>query len=98
MARENLSAADAEEAMSYVLVGEATTALMIKPVVDRVLDPRAPDSRLALLTIPWTNYTVYLNSFFPASIRHVWTVLSISLFVVFLVKGLAEFFGNTVRE
>ena len=35
--------------MAVVGVGEATTALMIKPVVDRVLDPHAPDSRLALL-------------------------------------------------
>jgi len=84
--------------MALVGLGEATTALMIKPVVDRVLDPHAPDSRLALLTIPWTNYTVYLNSFFPASIRHVWTILSISLVVIFLGKGLAEFFGNTMIQ
>ncbi len=84
--------------MALVGLGEATTALMIKPVVDRVLDPHAPDSRLALLTIPWTSYTVYLNSFFPASIRHVWTILSISLVVLFLGKGFAEYFGNTMIQ
>ncbi|MCL4523836.1 MAG: ABC transporter transmembrane domain-containing protein, partial [Acidobacteria bacterium] len=84
--------------MAVVGAGEATTALMIKPVVDRVLDPQAPDSRLALLTIPWTSYTVYLNSFFPASIRHVWTILSISLVVLFLGKGIAEYFGNTLIQ
>ncbi len=84
--------------MAVVGVGEATTALMIKPVVDRVLDPHAPDSRLALLTIPWTHYTIYLNSFFPPSIRHVWTILSISLVVLFLGKGIAEYFGNTLIQ
>ncbi|HEV8385620.1 MAG TPA: ABC transporter transmembrane domain-containing protein, partial [Candidatus Acidoferrales bacterium] len=84
--------------MAVVGVGEATTALMIKPVVDRVLDPHAPDSRLALLTIPWTHYTIYLNSFFPASIRHVWTILSISLVVLFFGKGIAEYFGNTLIQ
>jgi subfamily B ATP-binding cassette protein MsbA len=44
---------------------------------------------------PFTGEMILLNDFFPAGVQHVWTVFAISLFVLFLAKGLAEFFGNT---
>jgi subfamily B ATP-binding cassette protein MsbA len=84
--------------MALVGLAEGLTALMIAPVVDRVLDPRASDSALALLRIPFFDYTLYLNSFFPAGRHHVWTVFSLSLLVIFLVKGAAEFLGNTLIQ
>jgi subfamily B ATP-binding cassette protein MsbA len=84
--------------MALVGAAEGVTALMIAPVVDRVLNPHAPDSNLELVTIPHVNYTIYLNSFFPQSIRHVWTILAISLVSLFLAKGIAEFFGNTLTQ
>lgn len=84
--------------MGLVGLAEALTALMIKPVVDRVLDPQAADSALALLRIPFTGHTLYLNAFFPASIHHVWAVFSISLLVIFVGKALSEFFGNTLIQ
>jgi subfamily B ATP-binding cassette protein MsbA len=84
--------------MSLVGLAEAVTALMIAPVVDRVLEPRAADSTLALVRIPGLDYTIYLNSFFPQSIHHVWTIFAISLVVVYFAKGVAEFFGNTTIQ
>ena len=84
--------------MAVVGLAEGVTALMIKPVIDRVLSPGAPDSLLPLFTVPFTQYTVDLQSFFPPNIRHVWTVFAISLVVLYVGKGFAEFFGNTMIQ
>jgi len=84
--------------MALVGLAEGITALMIRPVIDRVLSPGAPDSTLPLLQIPFTSHTIELHSFFPANIKHVWTVFAISLAVLYLGKGIAEFFGNTMIQ
>ena len=84
--------------LALVGLAEGITALMIRPVIDRVLSPNAPDSSLLLLRVPYFDYTVSLNALFPENIRHVWTVFAISLVVLFLGKGIAEFFGNTLTQ
>jgi subfamily B ATP-binding cassette protein MsbA len=84
--------------MALVGLAEGITALMIGPVIDRVLFPGAPDSTLPLLTVPWGGPTIYLHSFFPSNIRHVWTVVAFSLVFLYLAKGIAEFFGNTLIQ
>ncbi len=83
--------------MAMVGLAEGVTALMIRPVIDRVLSPNAPPA-LPLLTLPFSNYTIELHSFFPSTIRHVWTVFAISLVILYLGKGIAEFFGNTLIQ
>jgi len=80
--------------LAVVGVAEAIIALMIKPIVDRVLTPSAPDSNVILFTIPHGGPSLYLNRFFPHSIHNVWPVVSISLLVVFFVKSIAEFAGS----
>lgn len=80
--------------MVLVAAADGAIALMFVPLVDRVLEPAVADSRLPLLTLRQWNFTIYLDSFFPPEIQHVWTVFAISLFVLFLVKGAADFFGN----
>jgi len=84
--------------MGIVGLAEGVTALMIVPVVDRVLHPGAPDSQLELVNLPFLDQPIYLNQFFPPSIHNVWTIMSISLVVLFLVKALAEFFGNVLIQ
>ncbi len=80
--------------MVLVAVADGAIALLFVPLVDRVLEPAPADSRLPLLTLrPW-NLTLYLDAIFPPGIQHVWTVFAISLFVLFLVKGAADFLGN----
>jgi len=78
-------------------VAEAVIGLMIKPIIDRVLNPAAPDSDVLLFRFPG-GPAVYLNHFFPHSIHNVWAVVSISLLVVFVVKSLAEFGGSTLVQ
>ena len=80
--------------LAFVAVAEGVIALIIAPIFDRVLNPAAADSRLALFTIPFSGHTVYLNQFFPSYIHNVWTVVSIALLLVFSAKAVAEFGGG----
>lgn len=84
--------------MGLVGLAEGITALMIGPVIDRVLAPGMLTNSLPLIEIPYFNYTVDLHSFFPPNIRHVWTMFAISLVALYLGKGIAEFFGNTLIQ
>jgi subfamily B ATP-binding cassette protein MsbA len=80
--------------LAFVAMAEGVIALIIAPIFDRVLNPAASDSRLALFRVPFSDRTIYLNQFFPASIHNVWTVVSIALLVVFFAKAVAEFGGT----
>jgi len=80
--------------LAFVAVAEGLIALIIAPIFDRVLNPAASDSRLALFKVPFSDRTIYLNQFFPPSIHNVWTVVSITLLVVFFAKAVAEFGGG----
>jgi ATP-binding cassette, subfamily B, bacterial MsbA len=80
--------------LAFVAMAEGVIALIIAPIFDRVLNPAASDSRLALFRVPFSDRTVYLNQFFPSSIHNVWTVVSIALLVVFFAKAIAEFGGT----
>src|SRR5713101_1158968 len=84
--------------MAIVGAAEGLTALMIIPVVDKVLKPGMDNSQLPLVKIPFLQRVMYLNDFFPARIHHAWTIFAISLVTLFLAKGLSEFFGNTIIQ
>ncbi|MGA8073973.1 MAG: ABC transporter ATP-binding protein, partial [Candidatus Acidiferrales bacterium] len=78
-------------------VAEGLIALMIWPVVDVVLKPESSSQLLPLIRLP-SGRIIYLNSFFPHSIHHVWTIFSISLLVIFVGKAIAEFLGSTAIQ
>lgn len=80
--------------------GNALIALMFRPILDRVLVPHSPDSAAPtpLVTLPWNNHTIYLNSFFPHSIHNPGTVFGIALITIFLFKGLTEFLGTMIIQ
>jgi len=81
--------------MALVGMAEGLTALMIIPLIDRVLNPHTAGPQLSLVTIPFLHKTIYLNSFLPHSIRYVWTIFAVALCLLFLGKAVAEFLGNT---
>jgi subfamily B ATP-binding cassette protein MsbA len=84
--------------MALVGIAEGLTALMVIPLVDRVLNPANVGPGVALVKNPLTGQMIYLDAFFPQHVQHAWTVFAISLFALFLTKGLAEFFGNTTIQ
>ncbi len=80
--------------------GNALMALMVRPILDRVLVPHSPDSAAPtpLVTLPWNHHTINLNSFFPHNIHNPGTVFAIALLVIFLFKGLTEFLGTMIIQ
>ena len=84
--------------MLVVAAAEGLIVFMIKPIFDRVLTPSAPDSDVLLFTVPGVHLPIYLNHFFPPSIHNVWTVVSLSLLFVYVVKSLAEFGGTLLIQ
>jgi subfamily B ATP-binding cassette protein MsbA len=78
------------------IAGAATgmMALLVGPILYKVLDPRAPDGPVLLYTDPIFHHRIYLNSFVPAPIHNVWTMVAVAMVGVFLTKGLCDYFGN----
>jgi len=79
-------------------LAEGAVALLIAPIVDRVLRPSISDSTVPFFQVPFGGPTIYLNHFFPHRIHNVWTVVSISLLLAFLIKSLSEFTGGTLIQ
>jgi subfamily B ATP-binding cassette protein MsbA len=80
--------------MAIVGVCHAMIALLIGPVFDRVLNPQSADAPVQLLRIPGFNRALYLHDLLPAAIHNIWTMVAVAILVVFLAKGLCDFFGN----
>jgi len=84
--------------MALVGAAEGFTALMVRPVFDRVLKPSSDGNASPLVTLPWNHRTIYLNSFFPSTIHNPWTIFAISLLAIAIVKGIAEFSGTMIVQ
>ncbi len=73
---------------------EALTALLIRPIFDRVLEPAGGSARILLFALPWGGGPVYLQDFMPSRIHNEWTVVAIAIIAVTFAKGLSEFFAT----
>jgi subfamily B ATP-binding cassette protein MsbA len=80
--------------MACVGAAQALTALLIGPVFDRVLNPRATEAPVLLFTLPLLKHRVFLNDLMPAGIHNVWTMVAVSILTVFLVKGVFDYAAN----
>jgi ATP-binding cassette, subfamily B, bacterial MsbA len=80
--------------VAFVALAEGLVAFMARIAWDFVLTPTAASSQLPLFTIPGGR-TIFLNEFFPARIHNVWTIFSLTLLVLFVSKGIAEYLGVT---
>jgi subfamily B ATP-binding cassette protein MsbA len=83
--------------VAFVAIADGLVAFMARIAWDYVLTPTAPSSQLPLFTIPGGG-TIYLNQFFPARIHNVWTIFSLALVVLYVSKGIAEYFGVTAIQ
>jgi len=79
-------------------VVDGLVAFAIKPALDVVLNPQSTVQTLALFTIPYTHHVIYLNSFVPRRIHHVWSVFAVALLFLTLIKGVTEYFGSILIQ
>lgn len=84
--------------LMVVALAEGFIALLIAPIIDRVLNPASSDSSVPLFHLPLGGHTFYLNSLFPPSIHNVKNVVIISLLMVFLAKSISEFLGGLLIQ
>src|SRR6185295_18828450 len=61
---------------------------------DRVLNPQSADAPVQLFRIPGLHRAIYLHDLLPEAIHNIWTMVAVAILVVFLAKGLCDFFGN----
>ena len=85
-------------ALSVVLMGIAGAAhamlpILIGPIFDRVLKPESPEARVPLPSLPGFP-TIYLDQLVPFPVHNVWTLVALAILLVFLTKGIADYFGN----
>ena len=75
-------------------VGRTMLPILLKPIFDRVLQPDSADTRVAIPFPAFTGIHLYLDQIIPFNIHNVWTLVAVAILVVFLLKGIADYFGN----
>ncbi|HEY2846152.1 MAG TPA: ABC transporter ATP-binding protein, partial [Bryobacteraceae bacterium] len=80
--------------MACVGAAQGLTVLLIGPIFDRVLNPASPDAPVVLFTIPGWHRQIFLDTFMPASIHNVWTMVAAGILAVFAIRGLCDYLGN----
>lgn len=83
--------------LAFMAAGDGAVLLLIVPIFRRVLNPASPDSDV-VIEVPFLRRPVYVNHFFPHNIHNVWTVVALSLLVLFAVKSFSEFAGTALIQ
>ena len=84
-------------ALAVMALGEFAATLLIIPIFGRVLDPAGGGSDVKL-ELPLIHRAIYVNHFFPPRIHNVWTVVAISLLVLYAIKSTSEFVGVSLIQ
>jgi len=73
---------------------EAFRLVLLKPVLDRVLNPSSGSENIVLFTIPKIDKVVYLQSFVPAQFHNAWTIVAYALIAATVLKGIFDYCGT----
>jgi ATP-binding cassette, subfamily B, bacterial MsbA len=73
---------------------EAFRLMLLKPVLDRVLNPASGSDNIVLFTIPKIEKNIYLQSFVPSSFHNAWTVVAYALVASTILKGIFDYAGT----
>lgn len=80
--------------MAIAGAAHAMMAVLIGPIFDRVLDPSSPERPIELIKLPFANAPLYLHQLAPEWIHNVRNVVAYAILLVFLIRGLSDYFGN----
>ena len=80
----------------FSLVGllEAFRLALFRPIFDRVLTPEVPGRSMALIRIPHTNYTIYLENLVPHHFHNPWTVVAFALVASVPSRAVFDYAGT----
>jgi subfamily B ATP-binding cassette protein MsbA len=80
--------------MALVGAAQAMSPLLIGAIFDRVLNPSSAEAPVLLFKIPVWQHSVYLQSFMPAFIHNVWTMVAVAILTVVAIKGVCDYAAN----
>ncbi len=80
--------------MAVVGMCQASMALLIKPLLDRVLNPAAGDRGGPFVDVPIVGWQIHLEQLLPTQIHNVWTMVALAILAVFAIKGICDYAGN----
>lgn len=80
--------------MALVGVAHASMAWLIQPVIDRVLTPNAPHTRILLFNSPFNGRAITLDDLIPGGFHDVWSLVAVSILLVFAAKGIFDYIAN----
>ena len=78
--------------MAVAGAAHAMIAVLVKPILDRVLTPASADAPVVLFTVLGKPF--YLSYLVPSQIHNVWTMVAFGIVAVFVTKGVCDYAGN----
>jgi subfamily B ATP-binding cassette protein MsbA len=73
---------------------EAFRLVLLKPVLDRVLNPASGSENILLFAIPRTGHAIYLQRFVPSHFHNAWTIVAYALVASTVLKGIFDYTGT----
>src|ERR1700728_1209543 len=73
---------------------EAFRLVLLKPVLDRVLNPSSGSENIVLFTWPESGQPVYLQRFVPTHFHNAWTIVAFALVASTVLKGIFDYTGT----
>src|SRR5215469_2773209 len=73
---------------------EAFRLMLLKPVLDRVLNPASGSENIILFTNPQSGNPIYLQHFVPTYFHNAWTIVAYALVAATVLKGLFDYTGT----
>lgn len=73
---------------------EAFRLMLLKPVLDRVLNPASGSENIILFTNPQTGEPIYLQRFVPTHFHNAWTIVAYALIGSTVLKGIFDYTGT----
>ena len=73
---------------------EAFRLVLLKPVLDRVLNPSSGSENIILFTMPQSGHPIYLQRFVPTHFHNAWTIVAYALVASTVLKGIFDYAGT----
>ncbi len=68
--------------------------VLMGPIFDRVLNPQSPEARIPIPIPDWFGSKLFLDQLIPLPISNVWTLVAVTILLVFIIRGIADYAGN----
>jgi ATP-binding cassette, subfamily B, bacterial MsbA len=73
---------------------EAFRLMLLKPILDRVLNPSSGSENIPLFTMPHTGQPIYLQRFVPTHLHNAWMIVAYALVASTVLKGIFDYTGT----